>query len=211
MTLDYILWLTVLTESSAHKWKNRALLSRKGLNTFPTLKALCSWLSPAERLPPCCQYTPPSEQRPSRLRSPNYPTSHPENWWPGALLSNSFRSPDSCRQTGMSAGRDKGRFRWSPTNKILICKNRAPICASYTQGKVPSLSFNTDDQMYALERFATSERISYCLCFRKTLYNCILHNRSVKINSLSLYLMAQLVCTFTSFTMPSIRSPRQVF
>lgn len=69
--------------------KNRAFLSRKGLNTFPTLKALCSWLSPAEHLSPCCQYTPPSEQRPSRLHSPNYPMFHPENWWLGALLSNS--------------------------------------------------------------------------------------------------------------------------
>ena len=69
--------------------KNRAFLSRKGLNTFLTLKPLCSWLSPAERLPRCCQYTPPSEQRPSRLRSPNYPMSHPENWWLWALLNNS--------------------------------------------------------------------------------------------------------------------------
>lgn len=57
--------------------------------------------------------------------------------------------------------------------------------------QIPTLSFNTDN---ALKWFATSERLSYHLCLRKTLYNCILHNESVKINSLSWYLMAQIVC-----------------
>lgn len=36
------------------------------------------------------------------------------------------------------------------------------------------------------------QRLSHHLCFRNTVYNCVLHNESVKINSLSWYLMAQL-------------------
>lgn len=109
--------------------KNRAFLSRKGLSTFPTLKPLCSWLLPAERLSPCCRYTPPSKRRPSRLYSPNYPMSHPENGCLGALLSNSGAQTAADKQGWVR--RDKGRFGRSPKNKILICKTRTPICTSY--------------------------------------------------------------------------------
>lgn len=61
--------------------------------------------------------------------------------------------------------RDKGRFRWSPMNKMLVCKTRIPICT----GKVPTLSFNTANQMYALQRFATSETY-HTISASETLY-----------------------------------------
>lgn len=100
-----------------------------------------------------------------------------------------FKSSDSCTQMGTSVRRDKTRVRWFPTNKTLACKNRT-IRLLYIR-QIPTLSCNTDN---TLKRFATSERLSHHLCLRKTLYNCILHNESVKINSLSWYLMAQIVC-----------------
>lgn len=89
MTLDYILWLTVHKDSSAHKWKKKQgfLIQKRVEHFFHTQTTLP--LAVASRTPaPCCQYTSPIEPRPSHLHSPNYPMSYPENLWLGALLSN---------------------------------------------------------------------------------------------------------------------------
>lgn len=188
MTLDYISWLIIHKDSSAHKWKKNLNLSYpvKGWTLFPP----SNYSAPGCHKHHTCPHVviPDHPQHKDLLAFIAQITHVPFRELMTRSSLEQFKSPDSCTQMGMSVRRDKTGVRWSHTNKTLACKNRTPIFLYIRQ--IPTLSCNTDN---TLKRFA-SERLSYHLCLRKTLYNCILHNESVKINSLSWYFMAQIVC-----------------
>lgn len=180
MTLDCILWLTAHGDSSAHKWKkkNRAFLSRKVesfSHTQTTLLLAVSagcWLGLAN-------------PGLSPLPISNYPTARPQNQWPGAFLSSSGAQAEVVRES-----RDRGRFRCPPRNKTLSAKPELLHTERSAHPEFQHWWLNAHTWTVCDIR----KRLSNCLCLRKALYNCIPHNKSVKINSLSWYLMAQLVC-----------------
>ena len=186
MSLDYILWVTVHKDSSAHKLKKIGLSHpANGCTLFPHSNH-CA--------PGCCQqnacprvistHLPPSKD-PSRLRSPHYSTSHPENWQPRALLSNSG-AQTAAGKRGWVGEETQIDLNGPQHTKYSCCaKTELPYAPALPKAKYPPWVSTLMIRYMCSQRFATSGRLSHCLCFRTTLYNCILHNKSVKINSLS--------------------------
>lgn len=93
-----------------------------------------------------------------------------------------FKSPDSCIHMGMSVRTDKTKSYIVPHKQNTCLQKQNSYMQLLYIRQIPTLSCNTHN---TLKQFATSERLSYHLCLRKTLYNCILHNESAKTNSLS--------------------------
>lgn len=178
MTLDCILWLTAHGDSSAHKWKKKIGLSYpEKLKAFPTPKPPCSWLS----LQGAGLVSPTQDCLP--FPSAIIP-------WPVHKINDLLLSSSRAQAKVVRESRDRGRFRCPPRNKTLSAKPELLHTERSAHPEFQHWWLNAHTWTVCDIR----KRLSNCLCLRKALYNCIPHNKSVKINSLSWYLMAQLVC-----------------